>query len=68
MAEGLVEAYDQAELAVLLMEMKFEEEQSIIAAKECTSLQEAITFLQQECSLCAGKYSLKQVNVYNFSI
>ncbi|XP_073986313.1 linear Ubiquitin E3 ligase isoform X3 [Rhodnius prolixus] len=61
LAEGLVEAYDQAELAVLLMEMKFEEEQSIIAAKECTSLQEAITFLQQECSLCAGKYSLKQM-------
>ncbi|GLG99758.1 Potential E3 ubiquitin-protein ligase ariadne-1 [Gryllus bimaculatus] len=61
LAEGLVSTYDQAELAVRLMALKFEQEEAVNAAKECSTLYAAISFLQQECELCTGKYPMKEM-------
>ncbi|XP_067001542.2 uncharacterized protein LUBEL isoform X6 [Anabrus simplex] len=61
LAEGLVSTYEQAELAVRLMDLKFEHEEALNAARECHSLYSAISFLQQECELCTGKYPMKQM-------
>jgi E3 ubiquitin-protein ligase RNF31 len=62
LAEGLVKTYDQAELAVKLMDLKFEQDEALNAAQECTTLNTALSFLQQECELCTGKYPMKQVS------
>lgn len=62
LAEGLVSTYDQAEIAVQLKELNLEDDMILTAAKECSSLEAAISFLQQECQLCAGKYSVNQVS------
>ncbi|XP_054281875.1 E3 ubiquitin-protein ligase lubel-like isoform X3 [Macrosteles quadrilineatus] len=61
LAEGIVSTYDQAELVVKLLELNFDREASISAATECSSLQSALTFLQQDCQLCAGKYTMNQM-------
>lgn len=61
LAEGLVSTYDQAELAVHLMEMKFDQQLSVAAAVECSNIQAAMAYLQQECQLCTGKYPMNQV-------
>jgi hypothetical protein len=62
LAEGLVKTYDQAELAVKLMDLKFEQTEALNAAQECRTLNAAVSFLQQECELCTGKYPMKQVS------
>jgi E3 ubiquitin-protein ligase RNF31 len=62
LAEGLVKTYDQAELAVKLMDLKFEQNEALNAAQECSTLNAALSFLQQECELCTGKYPMKQVS------
>jgi E3 ubiquitin-protein ligase RNF31 len=62
LAEGLVKTYDQAELAVKLMDLKFEQDEALNAAQECSNLNAALSFLQQECELCTGKYPMKQVS------
>ncbi|KDR18370.1 RING finger protein 31 [Zootermopsis nevadensis] len=61
LAEGLVKTYDQAELAVKLMDLKFEQDEALNAAQECSNLNTALSFLQQECELCTGKYPMKQM-------
>ena len=61
LAEGLVKTYEQAELAVKLLDLKFEQDEALNAAQECHTLNAAISFLQQECELCTGKYPMKQV-------
>ena len=63
LAEGLVKTYDQAELAVRLMELKFDQDEALSAAMECSTLPAALAFLQQECELCTGKYPMKQVSI-----
>lgn len=62
LAEGLVKTYDQAELAVKLLDLKFEQDEALNAAQECSTLNAALSFLQQECELCTGKYPMKQVS------
>lgn len=62
LAEGLVASYDQAELAVKLKALNFNEQDCMSAVKECSNLDAAVAFLQQECDLCAGKYCMKQVS------
>jgi hypothetical protein len=57
-----VKTYDQAELAVKLMDLKFEQDEALNAAQECSTLNAALSFLQQECELCTGKYPMKQVS------
>ncbi|CAH1391608.1 unnamed protein product [Nezara viridula] len=63
LAEGLVATYQQAEIALQLKELNLDEDDGAIlaAANDCVSLESAIAFLQQECQLCAGKYSVKQM-------
>uniref|UniRef100_A0A8D8RMC7 E3 ubiquitin-protein ligase RNF31 n=1 Tax=Cacopsylla melanoneura TaxID=428564 RepID=A0A8D8RMC7_9HEMI len=61
LAEGLVSNYEQAELAVKLMRMSFDQELSVAAAKDCSTEQAALAYLQQECTLCAGKYPMGQM-------
>lgn len=53
--------YQQAELAVSLMSLKFSTEDALEAVQDCATLDAAIAYLQQDCELCAGKYSMKQV-------
>ncbi|XP_024082766.1 uncharacterized protein LOC106665625 isoform X4 [Cimex lectularius] len=61
LAEGLVQTYSQAELVVKLKNLDFDEEQCIAAAAECNDVEMAVAYLQQECYLCAGKYTMKQM-------
>lgn len=63
LAEGQVTDYQQAELAVHLLALKFSPEESLEAVKHCSSVEAAIAFLQQECELCAGKYPMNQVRL-----
>ena len=62
LAEGRTTSYDKAELAAKLMDLKFDEDEAIYAANECSSLYMAISYLQQDCELCAGKYGVKEVS------
>lgn len=43
------------------MALKFSSQQALEAVKDCSSLDAAIAFLQQDCELCAGKYPMNQV-------
>lgn len=61
MAEGQVQNYQQAELAVSLMALKFSAEEALGAVKDCNTLDAAIAYLQQDCELCAGKYAVNEV-------
>lgn len=61
MAEGKTQSYEKAELAARLMDLKFDEDEAIYAANECGSLYMAISYLQQDCELCASKYGVKEV-------
>ena len=61
LAEGQVDSYQQAELAVSLMALKFSSEEALEAVRDCNTLDAAVAFLQQECELCAGKYAMNQV-------
>nr|CAD7452493.1 unnamed protein product [Timema tahoe] len=62
LAEGLVSTYEQAEIAVKLIDLKFDREEALSAAQECSTLAAAIAFLEQECELCMGKYTMKQAS------
>ncbi|KAF5269138.1 hypothetical protein FQR65_LT02438 [Abscondita terminalis] len=61
LAEGQVETYHQAELAVSLLSLKFSTEEALEAVKECNSLDSAISYLQQDCELCTGRYPMNQM-------
>uniref|UniRef100_A0A1Y1N3Q0 Uncharacterized protein n=1 Tax=Photinus pyralis TaxID=7054 RepID=A0A1Y1N3Q0_PHOPY len=61
LAEGQVASYQQAELAVSLMTLKFSTEEAVEAVRECNSLDSAIAYLQQDCELCTGRYSVNQM-------
>ncbi|XP_065215308.1 E3 ubiquitin-protein ligase lubel isoform X1 [Planococcus citri] len=60
LSQGLTN-YDQAVLAAQLIKLKFDRSQSLDAASECSNIQAAITYLQQDCQLCAEKVSIKQM-------
>lgn len=62
LAEGQVTDYQQAELVVSLMSLKFTEDEALEAVQHCNSLDGALTFLQQECELCAGKFPMNKVS------
>lgn len=61
MAEGRVNSYDEAEIAATLMSLKFRDDEALHAAKECTSVESAVAFLQQECELCTGRFAVSQL-------
>lgn len=60
-AEGLVPNYQSAELAVSLIELKFDKEPALWAATQCNTIDEAVDLLQQECELCTGRYPLNEI-------
>ncbi|XP_045471212.1 E3 ubiquitin-protein ligase lubel isoform X1 [Harmonia axyridis] len=61
LAEGQVTSYQEAELAANLIGLKFSTEEALEAVKDCSSLDAAIAYLQQECELCAGKYPMNKI-------
>ncbi|XP_055908754.1 E3 ubiquitin-protein ligase lubel isoform X5 [Eupeodes corollae] len=59
--EQLVSNMAEAQIAAALVGMRFQQDVSIWAAKECCDLEQAIALLQQECELCMGSYPLNQI-------
>lgn len=54
LAEGATETWEQARLAVELVSRGTETPSALLAALECIDLNSALTYLQQECELCAS--------------
>uniref|UniRef100_W8AWA3 E3 ubiquitin-protein ligase RNF31 n=1 Tax=Ceratitis capitata TaxID=7213 RepID=W8AWA3_CERCA len=61
MDEKLVANIGEALIAATLVNMKFQQDVSLWAAKECSDLDQAISMLQQECELCMGTYPMNQI-------
>lgn len=61
LAEGRVANYNEAEIAATLMALKFSDLEALLAAKECSSVESALAFLQQECELCTNRLSMNEV-------
>ena len=61
MIEGLVPNHLAAELAVSLIELKYPKESALWVAAQCSTIEDAIELLQQECELCTEKYPLNQM-------
>uniref|UniRef100_T1H4E2 Uncharacterized protein n=1 Tax=Megaselia scalaris TaxID=36166 RepID=T1H4E2_MEGSC len=51
--EGRVANFGEAYIAAALVDLRFNEEDALLAAKECSDLDKALAFLQQDCELCA---------------
>ena len=49
-------------MASQLMALRFPADESLQAATQCSSLYAAVSFLHQECELCAGRCSAKEVS------
>ncbi|XP_017774762.1 PREDICTED: uncharacterized protein LOC108561373 isoform X2 [Nicrophorus vespilloides] len=61
LAEGQVQTYEQAELAISLLSLKFDLEESLEAVQGCSTLDSALAYLEQECELCAGKCAMSNM-------
>ncbi|XP_032690922.1 uncharacterized protein LOC116853802 isoform X2 [Odontomachus brunneus] len=61
LAEGRAANYDEAEVAASLLALKFGDVEALQAAKECSSVESALAFLQQECELCTGRFAMSQM-------
>ncbi|XP_012541644.2 E3 ubiquitin-protein ligase lubel isoform X3 [Monomorium pharaonis] len=61
LAEGRAANYDEAEVAASLLTLKFGDAEALQAAKECSSVESALAFLQQECELCTGRFAMSQM-------
>ncbi|XP_050318554.1 E3 ubiquitin-protein ligase lubel isoform X2 [Bactrocera neohumeralis] len=59
--EKLVANIAEAQIAATLVNMRFQQDVSLWAAKECSDLDQAISMLQQECELCMGTYPMNQI-------
>ncbi|KAL9930414.1 linear Ubiquitin E3 ligase isoform 1-T3 [Glossina fuscipes fuscipes] len=59
--EQLVSNLAEAQIAAALISMKFQQDVSIWAAKECSDLDHAIGLLRQECELCSGTFALNEI-------
>lgn len=46
------------------MALRFSAEEALSAVRDCNTLDAAIAYLQQECELCAGKYTMNEVNIF----
>ncbi|CAG9771886.1 unnamed protein product [Ceutorhynchus assimilis] len=68
LAEGQVKNYEQAELAASLVGMNFSAEEALEAVRDCSSLDAAIAYLQQDCELCAGKYPMNKARHKNLQM
>ncbi|OAD62885.1 E3 ubiquitin-protein ligase RNF31 [Eufriesea mexicana] len=61
LAEGKASNYDEAEVAASLLALKFGDVEALHAAKECSSVESALAFLQQGCELCTGRFAMSQI-------
>ncbi|XP_076228824.1 linear Ubiquitin E3 ligase isoform X2 [Nomia melanderi] len=61
LAEGKASNYDEAEVAASLLALKFGDVEALHAAKECSSVESALAFLQQECELCTGRFAMSEM-------
>ncbi|XP_034471874.1 uncharacterized protein LOC117779704 [Drosophila innubila] len=59
--QQLVTNIAEAQIAATLVNMKFQEDVALWAAKECSDLDQAISMLQQECELCMNTYPMNQI-------
>ncbi|XP_058446802.1 E3 ubiquitin-protein ligase lubel isoform X9 [Malaya genurostris] len=59
--EGHVQTYQQAELAVQLIDMRYARDNAIWAATQCHTIDEAKDLLQKECELCLGTYPMNEI-------
>ncbi|KAH8402533.1 hypothetical protein KR222_008244 [Zaprionus bogoriensis] len=59
--QQLVTSIAEAQIAATLVNMKFQEDVALWAAKECSDLDQAISMLQQECELCMNTYPMNQI-------
>ncbi|KAM8715494.1 hypothetical protein ACLKA7_002532 [Drosophila subpalustris] len=59
--QQLVTNIAEAQIAATLVNMKFQEDVALWAAKECSDLDQAISMLQQECELCMNNYPMNQI-------
>ncbi|XP_049867632.1 E3 ubiquitin-protein ligase lubel isoform X2 [Pectinophora gossypiella] len=55
LAEGALENWDQAQLAVELVARGADPPAALLAALECADLEAALTYLYQDCELCASR-------------
>ncbi|XP_021700691.1 uncharacterized protein LOC5572927 isoform X11 [Aedes aegypti] len=58
---GHVMSYQQAEVAVQLIEMRYAQDNAIWAANQCHTIDEAKDLLQKECELCLGVYPMNEI-------
>lgn len=56
--DGLTGSYLDATLAVELMQMNFDQTTALWAASQCSTVEQAIAMLEQECELCTEKYPM----------
>ncbi|XP_015020574.2 E3 ubiquitin-protein ligase lubel isoform X7 [Drosophila mojavensis] len=59
--QQLVTSIAEAQIAATLVNMKFQEDVALWAARECSDLDQAISMLQQECELCMNSYPMNQI-------
>ncbi|KAH8409926.1 hypothetical protein KR009_001255, partial [Drosophila setifemur] len=59
--QELVTNIAEAQIAATLVNMKFQEDVALWAARECTDLDQAIAMLQQECELCMNSFPMNQI-------
>lgn len=59
--DGKVKEFVEAILAAELIQQNFKEESAIWAASECSTIDQAIRLLQQDCELCTETYPMNQI-------
>ncbi|KAG8196404.1 hypothetical protein JTE90_009039 [Oedothorax gibbosus] len=56
-----VRTYRKAEIVVQLEEAGFSQDEAVQAANECSNFEMALSYLQQECLLCAGHFPVSHI-------
>ncbi|XP_054722576.1 uncharacterized protein LOC129232456 [Uloborus diversus] len=60
--EGKCPNKEIAFIAAKLIEMQFEEEDALLAARQCSSVYHAVKFLTQLCELCNCRFPINQIS------
>ncbi|KAG8196446.1 hypothetical protein JTE90_012270 [Oedothorax gibbosus] len=58
---GKCQTKEAAFIAAKLIEMQFEEEDSLLASRQCTSIYHAVKFLTQLCDLCQCRFPINSM-------
>jgi E3 ubiquitin-protein ligase RNF31 len=56
-----MQSWGRAEIAIRIIDMGYNVEDSIEAAKACGDLERSLAYLQQECPICFDKKPMGQV-------